>query len=147
MTFIEIKKNLENLALEIDKEKLRSSYSFSEAYSYMFGTTNLPHVIQSRPFKPSSYYTSPACDLYDEGYESCDYVTSKGRECIPPPKGLSLINYLYLLQECIYLGEKRLNWIKSLYSFLFFLREDLRLGDKKILETIRIFVAFSLFGS
>lgn len=138
MTTEEIKKNLQELASNIAEDKKYFSCFKRAAYSYMIGSTKFPHKITPIPCKPSAYYSVPAGGLYEQWRdETRENLIYGGREPIPHPGDLSLIDYLNHLSTSIYNNERRLNWKKSLFSFLRYLREDMvHSDDKKFIETI-----------
>ncbi len=139
MSAEEIRENLQRLVSDIEKDKEYFSCFKREAYSYMIGNTKFPYKILPISYTPSKYYLDPAYHVFDEWHESTEseYVTARGRDSIPHPGDLSLINYLNHLSILIYNNENRLNWKKSLFSFLNYLREDVpHSDDKNLIETI-----------
>lgn len=136
MIIDDIKKNLHALVQDIEDKKAKFGSSAFEAYAYMEGTSNLPDRDQI-PHTISPYYLEPASTIYDEWAETHEYVTAKGRKCIPHPEELNLVEYLNKLKHLIYSNESRLNWIKSMFSFLNYIREDIVFpSDQEHLETI-----------
>ena len=83
------------------------------------------------------YYRQPAKHLYDQWIDQENDVTLRGCQYIPPPKTLSLIDYLHLLASLIIdTHEIRHVWLDSVSSFIAFLRQKIPPDQQGELEII-----------